>query len=173
MQGTDFTAAQLDFFQGKAAMILMGSWLVGEMKASIPPDFRVGTFAFPKVPRGKGNGVLFGSVNVLTVAKQSKRPDLGIQWLKYFSRKDVQKTRTKYLDYISPFKGVPAGATYQGIADALASGKAFATSYFGVYGQTQSVRDAYQQPIMKLFFGQTSPAAMVQDISNGLAAAKR
>lgn len=172
-QGTDFTSAQLDFFQGKAAMILMGSWLVGEMKASIPAGFQVGTFAFPQVPHGAGNGVLFGSVNVLTVAKQSKRPDLGVQWLKYFSRKDVQKTRTKYLDYISPFKGVRAGPTYQGIADELARGKAFATSYFGVYGQTQSVRDAYQQPIVKLFFGQISPTEMVQEISNGLAAAKR
>lgn len=172
-QGTDFTAAQLDFFQGRAAMILMGSWLVGEMKASIPPDFQLGTFAFPQVPGGKGNGVLFGAVNSMSIAKQSNRPDLGVQWLKYFSRKDVQKTRTKYLDYISAYKGVPAGKSYQGIADELAAGKAFATEYFGVFGQTQSVRDAYQQPIVKLFFGKISPAEMVKEISDGLHSAQR
>jgi raffinose/stachyose/melibiose transport system substrate-binding protein len=172
-EGTDFTAAQLDFFQGRAAMMLMGSWLVGEMKASIPSDFQLGTFPFPQVPGGKGNGVLFGTVNVMTVAKQSKRPDLGVEWLKYFSRKDVQKARTKYLDYISPYKGVPAGPKYQGVADSLARGKSFATSYFGIYGDPQSVQDAYQQPIVKLFFGKISPAEMVKEISDGLASAQR
>jgi raffinose/stachyose/melibiose transport system substrate-binding protein len=172
-QGTDFTAAQLDFFQGKAAMILMGSWLVGEMKASIPSNFQLGTFPFPQIPGGKGNATLFGTVNVMTVAKQSKRPDLGVEWLKYFARKDVQKARTKYLDDISGYKGVPAGPKYQGVANALAQGKSFATAYFGIYGDTKSVQDAYQQPIAKLFFGQISPAEMVKEISDGLASAQR
>lgn len=172
-EGTDFTAAQMNFFQGKAAMLLMGSWLVGEMKESIPANFKLGTFAFPTVPKGKGNGVLFGNVNLMTVAKQSKRPDLGVEWLRFFSRKDVQKARIKYLDYISPFRDVRPGPAYQGVADALAKGDSFARYYFGLYGAKQTVRDAYQLPIVKLFFGKISPREMVKEIDEGLASAER
>ena len=40
-EGTDFTAAQMQFFQGKAGMILMGTWLTSEMADSIPADFQL------------------------------------------------------------------------------------------------------------------------------------
>jgi ABC-type glycerol-3-phosphate transport system substrate-binding protein len=172
-QGTDFTSAQLNFFQGKAAMILMGTWLEGEMKDSIPDGFELGTFPFPQVPGGKGNQVLFGSVNSMTVAKQSQNPQLGVDWLKWFSRKDVQSARVKYLSSISGFKGVKVGPKYKGIIDSLQKGGSFATSYFGVYTEPQSVRDAYQQPIVKLFFGKIGAGELVNEISNGLKSAQR
>ena len=162
-QGTDFTAAQINFFRGKAAMILMGTWLVGEMKGSIPKGFAIGTFPFPTVPGGKGDQVLFGAVNDMTVAKQSKNPQLGVAWLKTFSQRSIQAERVKALDYISPYKGVPVGTRYKGIVAALEKGGSFATSYFGVYGRPQAIRDAYQQPIVKLFFGKTTPQAMVDE----------
>ena len=172
-EGTDFTSAQLNFFQGRAGMILMGTWLEGEMKDSIPSGFQLGTFAFPQIPGGKGANVLFGAVNVRTIAAKSANPALGVQWLKWFSRKDVQAARTNYLAYISPFKGVKVGAKYQGIMGALQGGGSFATDYFGLYGQTASVRDAYQQPIVKLMFQKESPADMVKEISDGLQSAQR
>lgn len=171
-EGTDFTSAQLNFFQGKAAMILMGTWLEGEMKDSIPDGFELGTFPFPQVPGGKGPKVLFGGVNSMTVAKQSKNPQLGVEWLKWFSRKDVQSARVKYLSSISGFKGVKVGPKYKGIIDSLQSGGSFATEYYGLYGETQAVRDAYQQPIVKLFFGKIGANEMVKEISDGLKSAR-
>ena len=172
-QGTDFTSAQLDFFQGKAAMILMGTWLEGEMKGSIPSNFQLGTFSFPKIPGGKGNGVLFGAVNDWTVAQKSANPTLGVQWLKWFSRKDVQAARIKYLTAMSPFKGVPAGPKYKGLLQSLQNGGSLSNDYFGIFNQTASVRNAYQQPIGKLMFGQITAAEMVKEISDGLQSAQR
>ena len=158
---------------GRAGMILMGTWLEGEMKDSIPAGFQLGTFAFPTIPGGKGGDVLFGAVNVMTVAKQSASPAQGVEWLKWFSRKDVQAARTNYLAYVSPFKGVKVGPKYRGVMQSLQTNGAFATSYFGVFGQTKSVRDAYQQPIVELMFGKTNPADMVKKISDGLQSAQR
>ncbi len=174
-EGTDFTAAQLDFFQGKSAMILMGTWLVGEMKASIPPGFKIGTFPFPAVPGGKANNAVFGVVNNLVVAAQSKRPDLGAKWLQWFARKDIQTARVRYLNEISPYKGVAVkDPTYGTIIKNLQAGGSFWPSYFGLYGgATQGVRDAYQQPIVKMFFGKIDAAEMVKEIDASLKSAPR
>jgi raffinose/stachyose/melibiose transport system substrate-binding protein len=173
-EGTDFTAAQLNFFQGRAGMILMGTWLEGEMKDSIPSGFALGTFAFPTIPGGKGPNVLFGAVNARTVAAKSANPAGGIEFLKWFSRKDVQAARTNYLAYLRPLTGVKVGPKYAGVMAALQSkGGSFAADYFGLFGQTASVRNAYQLPLVKLMFQKESPADMVKEISDGLQSAQR
>jgi len=171
-QATDFTAAQLNFFQGKAAMILMGTWLEGEMKDSIPPGFELGTFPFPGVPGGKGNGVVFGAVNARTVAAKSDNPQLGVEWLRYSARQDIQRARIKYLQYISPYKGVKTDPKYALLQKSFegGSGGAFETSYFGVFSQPKGRRDAYQVPIAELFFGKLNATQMVRKISLGLTA---
>ncbi len=174
-QATDFTAAQLNFFQGKAAMILMGTWLEGEMKESIPDGFQLATFPFPKIPGGKGNGVVYGAVNARTVAAKSANPALGVEWLRFAARKDVQRARIKYLQYISPYRGVKTDPKYALLQKSFegGSGSGFATSYSGLFGQSKSVRDAYQVPVGELFFGKLTGAQMVQKISAGLSAATR
>ena len=172
-QATDFTAAQLNFFQGRAAMILMGTWLEGEMKESIPSGFQLGTFPFPTVPNGKGNGVVFGAVNARTVAAKSENPRLGVEWLRYTARKDIQRARIKFLQYISPYKGVKTDPKYALLQQSFEGGRgSFAVSYFGLFGQTKAVRDAYQVPVAELFFGKLNGQQMVKKISLGLAAAR-
>lgn len=54
-QGMSHTSAQLQFFEGHAAMMANGTWLVGEMEGKIPDDFDLGTFNFPVFPDGKGS----------------------------------------------------------------------------------------------------------------------
>ena len=120
-----------------------------------------------------GGSVLFGAVNVMTVAAKSANPAEGVQWLKWFSRRDIQTARTNFLAYLSPFKGVRVGPKYLGVMQSLQKGGSFATDYFGVFGQPTAVRNAYQQPIVELMFGKISPAQMVKEISDGLQSAPR
>ncbi|MEN6315020.1 MAG: extracellular solute-binding protein [Clostridiaceae bacterium] len=47
--GTDYTQAQVLFFQGKAAMVLSGSWLEAEMKDQIPEGFEFEFIAPPGI----------------------------------------------------------------------------------------------------------------------------
>lgn len=52
-EGTDFTAAQMQFFQGKAGMILMGTWLTSEMADSIPPTSSLASARSRLCPRAR------------------------------------------------------------------------------------------------------------------------
>lgn len=173
-EGTDFTSAQLQFFQGDTAMILMGSWLVQEMKDSIPADFEIGTFPFPTVEGGQGDATaLFGTVNNLTVAAQSKRPDLGAAFLYLSAGKDAQEGRVKDLGLISPYAGVSAPAGYEGVVESLARDGAFVPSYWNLYASVQANRDAYQLPVTKLFFGQIDAKQLVEEIDSNISAANQ
>lgn len=171
--GTDFTAAQINFFSGKAAMILMGSWLQAEMKDSIPSDFELGTFPFPKLDGGAGDqdGV-FGTVNSEVVAAQAPRPDLGAEWLRMQAAKVNQVQRTTELGYLSPYRGVSPPPGFEGIADRLNQGTALIDYEWGLDQGPQALRDAFQQPPIRLASGELSAAEMVKTISDGLAAAR-
>lgn len=170
-KATDFTAAQLNFFQGKGAMILMGSWLIGEMKDSIPADFEIGTFPFPTVEGGAGDQTaVFGTTNVMTVAQQSKNPELGVAWVKFLAEKEQQVEMVEEAGNISAYEGIPAPERFGDQASLLESEGGLTPSYFGMYtpGTTTETRDAYQQPITKLFFGEMTAAQMVAAIDEGL-----
>jgi ABC-type sugar transport system permease subunit/ABC-type glycerol-3-phosphate transport system substrate-binding protein len=51
-EGATHTAAQLAFFEGRAAMVVSGSWMLNEMEGRIPPGFEVGVMNFPVFPEG-------------------------------------------------------------------------------------------------------------------------
>lgn len=171
-QSTDFTAAQLNFFRGKTAMILMGSWLVGEMKSSIPSDFEIGTFPFPTVAGGAGDQTaIFGTPNNQVVAAQSRNPSTGVAWLQFLAGKKQQQSFVKQTGQISAYRGVAAPPGFANVVSQLDKPNAFVPSYFGVFGAGQKVMDAYQKPIAELFFGKKDAAGMVAAIDANLRAA--
>lgn len=169
-QSTDFTAAQLDFFQGKTAMILMGSWLQGEMANSIPAGFDIGTFPFPTVPGAAGDqSAVFGGTNVMVVASQSKNPNAGAAWLKFLATKKVQLEYQAREDQISPYQGVPVPTAFASIAPLLQRSNAFVPQSFDVNRFTK-LASAYNDPIASLFFGKIDAAGLVKRISGNLKA---
>lgn len=171
-QSTDFTTAQLNFFQGRAAMILMGSWLPNEMKTSIPSDFELGTFAFPTVAGASGDQTaVFGTTNNQVVAAQSKNPSTGVAWLQFLASKSQQTKFVQDTGQISAYRGVAAPPGFQEVVNGLDRPGAFVPSYFGVFGDTQQVMNAYQNPIAELFFGKISATKMVAEIDSNLRAA--
>ncbi|WP_432973999.1 ABC transporter substrate-binding protein [Dactylosporangium sp. CA-233914] len=172
-KSADFTAAQLAFFQGKAAMILMGSWLIGEMKQSIPADFEVGTFAFPTVPGASGDQTgVYGGVNVQTVAKQSKNPALGVEWLRFVAEKSNQEAFVAETGNISGYEGVAAPKGFEAQAEMLKQANAFTLTNLGILAEPAAVKDAYGQAVVKLFFGQADAPTTVQSINDGLKKAR-
>ncbi|HBG16748.1 MAG TPA: hypothetical protein DDW93_08190 [Firmicutes bacterium] len=52
--GAGYLDAQRYFFNGRAAMYLMGTWFVGDLRKQAP-NMDVGIIRFPTVPDGKGN----------------------------------------------------------------------------------------------------------------------
>jgi raffinose/stachyose/melibiose transport system substrate-binding protein len=91
-EGSAWPAAQMEFIQGKAAMMLMKSWLPGEMLPNTAEDFRYGFFAFPMVEGGKGDPTTVQvKYNGFVVAKDSKNPDAAIAFIRKLTSRKVQE----------------------------------------------------------------------------------
>ncbi|MBB5791188.1 ABC transporter substrate-binding protein [Jiangella mangrovi] len=171
-RGVDFTSAQMSFFQGDAAMILMGSWLIGEMAAAIPADFQVGTFPFPAVDGGSGDQEgLFGGTNAQVVAQDAENTDAAVAWLQFIAEPENQSAYVEGTGGISAYTGVAAPEGFEDVTAMLEEGAAFAPSYMGLLALSQEVQTAYQQPIAQLFFGEIDGAQMLTAMSDGLLAA--
>jgi raffinose/stachyose/melibiose transport system substrate-binding protein len=64
--GRNYTQMRGEFFSGKAAMILMGPWILGNARKEAPKGFvaKMACFAFPAVEGGRGDASLvLGGVN--------------------------------------------------------------------------------------------------------------
>jgi raffinose/stachyose/melibiose transport system substrate-binding protein len=170
-EGMDFTAAQAEFFRGKTGMILMGSWLVGEMKQSIPADFQVGIAPFPTVQGGQGDQKgLFGTLFQWSVAEKSKNPDLSIEYLRRVTAKEEQTKRSHDLGFISPYIGVPTPDTIPGLDGMLkeAANASLTYYYYGIIFDKQRA-DAWYVPVTQLYFKKATAEQIVQAIDANLA----
>lgn len=171
-EGTQFTAAQLDFFRGKAGMILMGTWLVGEMKGSIPSDFQLGIVPFPTLPDGPAaqQNALFGTAFAWSVATKSKDPKLAVEYLRLEQSKQEQTQRAKDLGNISPYKGVPVPSGVSGLSNMMAkTDSTSVTVYYWGLNKDKQRADAWYTPVGKMLFGKTDAKGMISEIDANLA----
>jgi ABC-type sugar transport system permease subunit/ABC-type glycerol-3-phosphate transport system substrate-binding protein len=84
--GMSHTEAQLEFLQGRAAMLVCGSWFKSEMRDKIPPGFELGEFAIP-LPGGRSadpNAVQVGA-GYFFVFRESRKPGQGVDYLRYIT----------------------------------------------------------------------------------------
>ncbi len=86
--GAEYASMRQIFAQEKAAMLLMGSWLPGQL-AGEAPNFisKVDYFRFPAVAGGKGKitDVVGGTNAAFAVAKATKYPKAAVALVKEFS----------------------------------------------------------------------------------------
>ncbi|ERL64077.1 ABC transporter substrate-binding protein [Schleiferilactobacillus shenzhenensis] len=76
------------FLQGKAGMIVMGTWFFDDIlnTQKFPHDFQTVLAPFPVFENGKA-GVTQGAVSYLSVAKKSKHPKEAYDFIRYMSGK--------------------------------------------------------------------------------------
>lgn len=79
----DHTQSQMEFLQGKAAMITNGTWIANEMKDVVPSDFDWGFMPFPGNNKGQKQVVLsrFGPDGFIW----KNKPELNKKWAKEFN----------------------------------------------------------------------------------------
>lgn len=161
-EGTDFTAAQIQFFQGNAGMIMMGTWLSSEMKDSIPADFELGVVSFPTVEGGKGNpqGTLSHS-NIMAVNKETENLDLVLAFLKEITSVKEQTFRSQELRLISAVKDVPAPQGIHGLDEVVQNATELYVRYFGLEYEPDKF-NAYYNEVAKLFFGQYTAEQFIE-----------
>ena len=88
--GMSHTEAQLEFFQGRAAMLFCGSWLFSEMRDNIPSDFELGAFSLPlPVSSLSDPGAGFATSGSWFVFKDSQNPEGGADFLRFLTSRQV------------------------------------------------------------------------------------
>jgi raffinose/stachyose/melibiose transport system substrate-binding protein len=173
--GTDFTTVQVYFFQERAAMILMGSWLMTEMKDSIPAGYELAVAPFPTVADGKGDQkALFGAAWPWSVAAKSNVPDLATEYLRRFTSNELSARRAKELGAVSPNANVPAPPGIGGLEAVL---KDAATAemifyHYGVHAAAYGLPAAWFAPIMEMWMGKRTPEDAIKQIDTNILAVR-
>lgn len=93
--GVDVLRARQIFFQGRAAMILMGPWILGNARKEAPEGFveRMSCFAFPEVEGGEGDKELvLGGVNAgYAVSSACEHPDEAVALIRELTSLETAK----------------------------------------------------------------------------------
>ncbi|MGD0092721.1 MAG: extracellular solute-binding protein [Planctomycetota bacterium] len=88
--GMSHTEAQMEFLQGRAAMVWCGTWFSSEMHDRIPKDFHYSCFGTPQVAGGKGDPTLLMVASEYAyVCAGSKHPALAVEFLKFLCRPQI------------------------------------------------------------------------------------
>lgn len=84
--GMSHTEAQLEFLQGRAAMIVCGSWFKSEMRDRFPPGFELGEFPIPLPSKSSEDprAVQVGA-GYFFVFRSSGHPARGVDYLRYLT----------------------------------------------------------------------------------------
>ncbi|MCD9026237.1 ABC transporter substrate-binding protein [Cohnella silvisoli] len=161
-KGTDFTAAQMAYVQGKTGMILMGSWLSAEMKDSTPADFQMGVVPFPATNGAGDQHAVFGSAIMFSIAKSEKNPELAIEYAKQLTSKASQTRMVEEQNSIPSIKGVEISDKVIGLKDALSSGD-MVMRYLGLENDTD-LNNAYGIEVSKLMFGKSTAEQFIDGL---------
>jgi raffinose/stachyose/melibiose transport system substrate-binding protein len=128
--GGDFTANQVAYFTGQANSIFIGTWLMGEMKDSVPADFQQAVTFFPTVEGYEDvtpYEAAFGFLNVLGIynqgenAREAHSTECAVKYLKLFTSQQYQTEAAASLDYVSTIEGVPGPQNIPGVGELLSS----------------------------------------------------
>lgn len=119
------TESQLEWVNGRAAMVFCGLWLKNEMKNAIPPGFEMACFPVPMVEGGKGdpNAVYAGGGENFVAFREAKHPRETLDFLKYMISRESARSYIQQLDTLSPVKdsaqGLAISPALQSAVDAL------------------------------------------------------
>ena len=115
-ESDDNDVATAAFYDGEAAILIQGSWAIGQINGSCEPGFenKVGVFAFPAVDGSSAdpNRVIAKSDSI-AMSADSKNPEAAVALMKYFVDDAAQKytaekggkipvTNVKYDETVAP-----------------------------------------------------------------------
>ena len=168
--GDDNDIATAAFYNGNAAILIQGSWAIGQINGSCPDEnfpSKVGVFAFPAVSGSSAdpNRVIAKS-DSLCMSSTTKNPDAAVALMKYFVDDTAQKytaekggkipvTNVKYNE-----AEAPAELSY--VMDVFKS----ANSTFGFYNESLFDTEAgstFDNCFVEIFKG-TDPAEALKPI---------
>lgn len=172
-EGTDFTTTQVYFFQGKAAMIYMGSWLMTEMKDSIPEGFELAVAPFPSVEGGAGSqDAVFGRALSWNIPLKSDVPELAVEFLRRYTSDETAQKRVDLFGAFSANVNVPPPDAIFGAADYLEDAKnaEFILYNYGVGSAKFGLASGWYDPMVEMWLGDLTPEETIAKIDTNVVA---
>lgn len=172
------TESQMEFVNGRAAMVFCGLWLKNEMKKAIPPGFEMACFAIPTLPDGKGDqkAIYGGGAENFFVFSEAKHPKEALDFLKYMMSLESAQTYVQRLDTLSPVrdceKGIEISPELQSAVEVMGSSTRFFSDLLSsLYLEFQNsvLRDA----LADLLSGALTPEAFAERLEAGIEKARR
>ena len=176
--GGDFTANQVAFFTGKSAHLFVGTWLIGEMKDSIPQGFQTAVTYFPSVegfedltPYESSFGFI-NPIGIYNPGKNEKEPhsiDCAVKYAKLLTSTEIQKEMSSgsNLDYVTTIVGGQGNSSIPGIGELLGNMKDWIPFMAGASSIAPETSSKYWDNVANLAAGGITPeefsAKMVAD----------
>jgi len=161
-EGATHTAAQLAFFEGRAAMTVSGSWMIQEMAGKIPDDFELGAMNFPVFPEGVADPTTIqtGSDSFFVFATGNpQRERTTVDFLRFLTSRERAAAFVREVDSPVAVRGVPLAA-FSGRMRSTAALIAQAKEAFNmpqVMLEPPAVRQALTDGRLALMEGRISP----------------
>ncbi|HTE18050.1 MAG TPA: extracellular solute-binding protein [Armatimonadota bacterium] len=164
--GMSHTEAQMEFLQGRAAMIPCGTWLESEMKKQMPPGFRMAFFLPPRVSGGKGDPTtLQVGVEPWLVPTRGENGALAVDFFKYLTSKKKAREFVQEKGTLTAIQGTSDGElppTLRRPAEALRQARVtWTTRYRSWY---PSLEQAAQNATAALMQGSVTPEQFADQI---------
>ncbi|MDQ4214355.1 ABC transporter substrate-binding protein [Microbacterium sp. ASV81] len=168
--------ANLLFMNGKAAMVLNGTWQIG-MSADASKDFDLGYFPFPKVQGGSGDqsDAIAGVAAAFAVSKKAADKQDAVDFLRYMTSPAVMKKYVELRKTMVTLKGATtadvAGPVLAGIVKDVVEPAKHLDPF---YDTTMSPKAAtvYYSTLQGLIEGSTDPASAAKAIDEAVRAGK-
>ncbi len=166
--GGDFTAQQVAYFTGKAAHIYVGTWLMGEMKDSVPKDFKQAVIFFPtvtgyedKTPYESAFGFLNSWMvnNTGAKTKDTHSTECAVLFTKALTSPENQKVMSSgdNLDYVTTVIGGQGTSAIPGIGELLGAMKLWTPTTQNVAATAAELQSKYWDNVAKLAAGSLTP----------------
>ena len=103
-EALNHTASQIEFVNGRAAMIPNGSWLEAEMAASTPEGFEMAMMPVPVMDEGEGLSVTFNMIaDFIMVPAASENQEWAKEFIKFACSEEMNRKATELVGSLRPF----------------------------------------------------------------------
>ncbi len=160
--------ATAGLYSGEAAILIQGSWAIGQMNGE-NPDFeaKCGVFQFPEIPGGNDPNRVIAKSDSLAMSATTKHPEASIALMKYFTDDTAQKYTAEVGGKIPVTKveydADKAPAQLADVMDIFSN----ASATFGFYNESLFSTEAgstFDDNMVAIYLGEKTPEQAFDDL---------
>jgi N-acetylglucosamine transport system substrate-binding protein len=162
------TEAQMEFLQGRAAMIPCGTWLHSEMEKSLPANFNMVFFLPPVLDKPVGDPTALSiGIEPFVLPTKSKHPQEAIDFYKYMTSEAKAKQFVEEKGSLVAIKGCEKAKIAPYLADAMSAFKQSKTIWTMQFTEWYpTIKDTMNNAMTAMLMHEITPEEMLQKIED-------